>query len=542
LTRSRTAASPRSLDAALSEWARLLGPDRTLTGPQAARAYGPCTLGASRDIAAALKPTSTQEVIAILRVARRHSVALYPISTGRNWGYGAANPVVDGCAIVDLSGMDRILEVDAELGLVTLEPGVTQGRLREYLDERGLPFLVPVHGGGPSCSLLGNALERGYGITPYADHFGAVMAIEAVLPTGEIYRSPLSDLGGPGFHRAFKWGVGPYLDGVFTQSSFGIVTQMTIALAPAPERVTAFFFGLARDEDLEEAVARIRGALREVGAVMGAVNLMNARRILSMMVPYPRDAASPGAVLSEQTVARLCARNRIMPWTGAGALYGDKTLVRAARGAVRRKLRPLVKRLAFVTPARLATARTLLGGLPGRTGRLDAMVRMLERTLAILNGRPSQVALPLAYWKSGCATDPADLNPARDGCGLIWYSPLVPMKPERVRAYVDMVEAICTAHGLEPLITLTSLSDRCFDSTVPLLFDRNNGEEAGRARACYEALFRAGRDAGFLPYRANIESMPLFIDPKSGFWQVTERVKGVLDPSNILAPGRYGPR
>jgi 4-cresol dehydrogenase (hydroxylating) len=92
---------------------------------------------------------------------------------------------------------------------VTVEPGVTQQILYDYLERNRLAFLVPATGAGPHCSLVGNALERGYGITPYADHFSAVTAIEAVLPNGRIYRSALSELGGGTVDRAFKWGIGP---------------------------------------------------------------------------------------------------------------------------------------------------------------------------------------------------------------------------------------------------------------------------------------------------------------------------------------------
>ena len=89
------------------------------------------------------------------------------------------------------------------------EPGVTQQKLSDYLAAKGLQFLVPVTGAGPDCSLIGNALERGYGITPHADHFGAVTALEAVLPDGRLYRSALSELGGGAVDRAYKWGMGP---------------------------------------------------------------------------------------------------------------------------------------------------------------------------------------------------------------------------------------------------------------------------------------------------------------------------------------------
>jgi hypothetical protein len=54
--------------------------------------------------------------------------------------------------------------------VVTLEPGVTQARLHEFLCDGKYPYLVPVTGAGPNCSIVGNAIERGYGITPWVDH------------------------------------------------------------------------------------------------------------------------------------------------------------------------------------------------------------------------------------------------------------------------------------------------------------------------------------------------------------------------------------
>src|SRR5262249_20413517 len=139
--------------------------------------YAMDTSGVRRNIAGAVLPRSTDEVVAVVRLANKYRTPIYPISTGRNWGYGSANPATDGCVIVDLSGMDRVITCDAELGIVTLQPGVTQGHLKRYLDENRLAYLVPVHGGGPGCSIIGNALERGYGITPITDHFGAVQAL-----------------------------------------------------------------------------------------------------------------------------------------------------------------------------------------------------------------------------------------------------------------------------------------------------------------------------------------------------------------------------
>jgi 4-cresol dehydrogenase (hydroxylating) len=531
------------LDAALAAWRTRLGETRVLAGTAAQRAYGTCTTAAERAVPAALRPSSAEDIAPILEIARRHHVPLYPISTGHNWGYGTALPAVDGCAVLDLSGLDRIVHMDPELGLVTVEPGVTQQHLYRYLEHAQLPFLVPTTGAGPDCSLVGNALERGYGITPYADHFGAVTAIEAVLADGRTYRSALSEAGGAAVDRAFKWGVGPYLDGLFAQGNFGIVTRMTIALAPRPERIAAFLFAVRDDDGLEAAVAGVRQVLRRLGGVAGSINLMNARRVLAMMEPYPASLAGADGILPHEAVATLARRNRITAWTGFGALYGSAGVVKAAERVVRATLKPAVSKLNFVTPDMASRLNRLVDRVSWlRTGGLANKLRTLDASLQLVAGKPSRVALPLAYWKSPNRPDHAGgLDPARDGCGLIWYPPLVPMRPEQVRQYVAMVERVCGAHGVEPLITLTSLSDRCFDSSVPLLFDRDDRGAADQAQACYRALLDAGKERGFLPYRMGVQAMDQLTSAGGVFWDVVSQLKFALDPGGIIAPGRYSP-
>jgi 4-cresol dehydrogenase (hydroxylating) len=532
--------APQQLAAALSAWQTRLGTDRVLDLVGAMQRYGADSSVQGKRIPAALLVKDRAEVGAALEVARRHRVPLYPISTGKNWGYGGASPVRDDCVVLDLSGMNRIIEMDRELGLVTLEPGVTQAQLREYLDLHAPGFMVPTTGAGPNCSLVGNALERGYGITPHTDHFGAVTALEAVLPDGRLYRSALAELGGETVDRAFKWGLGPYLDGLFTQGNIGIVTQMTIALAPRPERVEAFFFGVADDNKLAAAVHAVQGILRAVGSTVGAINLMNARRVLAMTVPYPAGLAGSDGILPQEVVADIARRNQIRAWMGVGALYGNEKVVRAAGRVVRQFLRPVADRVVFMTPERSAFLGRVARSVPG-LGRIAKLLGVIDRSLAVMEGRPSQVALGLAYWRTKQPLPEGDLNPARDGSGLIWYSPLVPMRPEAVRQYAAMVQEICSAHGIEPLITLTSLTDRCFDSTVPLLFDRDDAEQLARATACFEALFAAGRRQGWLPYRLGIQSMSQVTGTSSPFWDLVGTIKSSIDPDQLIAPGRYAP-
>ncbi len=519
-----------------------LGDSRVLTHSAAGARYGSCTMGTRRVISGAVLPTSRAQVQTIVRVSRELGVPLYPISTGNNWGYGSAIPTAEGCVIVDLSGMTAI-NFDADTGLATLEPGVTQRMLREYLDKNFLRFLCPVTGAGPDCSLIGNALERGHGITPYADHFLAVTSLEAVLPDGRIYVPPLAELGCTDIDRAFKWGVGPFLDGIFSQGAFGIVTRMTIALAPLPERVEAFFFGLPEDADLGRAVESIRALLRDFGGEMGSINLLNMRRVLSMMEPYPRDHLKQNGLIDERYLLKMARRNRVMPWMGTGAIYGHPDVVRVVKTLIRKKLSPAFKRIVFFTPNSIGKFKRLSHFIPGQTGKsVQNMLATLDKTMQVLAGAPTDVALPLAYWISGKKPEAgASLDPARDGCGLVWYTPLVPMHPQKVREYVQMVRRVCTSHCIEPLITLTSLSNRCFLSSVPLLFDRAGEEAIERARKCYIALIQAGQEIGCMPYRATVDSMECFIQPDAPYWQIVSALKRELDPEGLMAPGRYTP-
>jgi FAD/FMN-containing dehydrogenase len=164
----------------------------------------------------------------------------------------------------------------------------------------------------------------------------------------------------------------------------------------------------------------------------------------------------------------------------------------------------------------------------------------MAQGLALMEGIPGEVALPLAYWKSG-AVPAAPLDPARDGCGLLWYAPIVPMRAGDVRRFVDLMRSICTEHGFEAPITLTSVSDRSFGSTVPLLFARDDREACRRADVCWRALFEAGRRAGFVPYRLHPRYMPLLAEANLPFWATARRIRNALDPQGLLCPGRYIP-
>jgi 4-cresol dehydrogenase (hydroxylating) flavoprotein subunit len=527
------------LASALDLWRALLGDAHVLAAAAAMRAYGHDTGGSRRSLAGALRIRAAATLPEVMRIASRCQVCVYPISTGNNWGYGSALPARDGCVLLDLSGLQMILNFDAELGVVTLEPGVTQQMLADFLQAGEHPFMVPVTGAGPHCSLVGNALERGYGITPHADHFAAVTDLHAVLADGSVYRSALHEAGGAELARLFKWGIGPYSAGLFTQSGFGIVTRMSIVLARRPECTQACLFQLKDDALLEPAVLAVRSLLTRLPGVLSGINLMNRHRVLAMTVAAPHEIA-PGRI-SPAWIEQLARQNQIGAWTGFASLYGTPRMVGAARHAMRQALGGIASRMLFVTPQRAERWQRLAGHVPASLGqRLQRMTQTLARGLELVAGRPNEAALALAYWrKPNPAPTAGPKHPARDGCGLLWYAPLLPMRPARVRAYVELVQRVTERHALEPLITLTSLNDRLFDSTVPLLFDRQQPAAVAAAHSCLHALLEEGRAQGWFPYRLGVDQMPWLAALQTDAQAFHMRLQRSIDPQGLIAPGRY---
>lgn len=536
--------STMDLIAAVAEWSALLGSDNVLDAVDAQRVYGLDTSGMHRRIAGALKIRAPGEVTQVMQVASRHQVPVYPISTGHNWGYGTALPTVDGCVILDLSALQRIVHFDAELGVVTVEPGVTQGMLANFLDAGAHPYMVPVTGAGPHCSLLANALERGYGITPHGDHFGAVTDVEAVLADGTTHRSLLRDLAGEDLARLFKWGFGPYTTGLFSQGAFGIVTKMSIVLARRPPSIKVCLFSLRTDDLVQPAVQRVRQILSMLPGTVGAVNLMNRHRVLAMAAPYPREGIGADGLLRDELLRQMGQEYQVQAWTGFATLYGSARMVRAAQREIRQALRGVGSRVWFVDPSRASLLARIASWLPGEGGhRLARTARTLEQALELVAGRPNETTLPLAYWLNRRPAPEGSRDPARDGCGLIWFAPLVPMRPPRVRVYLELLQSVMRQHGFEPLITLTSLNDRLFDSSVPLLFDRDDVSSVERAHRCHRELLSECAAEGFFPYRLGVPGFDA-LRGSSGLdaGQVPNlhvRLRTALDPHDILAPGRY---
>src|SRR5687767_15498798 len=160
---------PAALAQAISAWRATVGSANVSCDPDSLERAATAPFATTSKVVAVLRPADRAEVQQCVRIANRFHVPVYPISTGRNWGYGTRAPVEDG-VLLDLGRLNRIVDFDVELAYVTIEPGVTQRQLYRFLEDRGSHLWMDATGASPECSIIGNTMERGFGHTPMGEH------------------------------------------------------------------------------------------------------------------------------------------------------------------------------------------------------------------------------------------------------------------------------------------------------------------------------------------------------------------------------------
>ncbi|MEM7225454.1 MAG: FAD-binding oxidoreductase [Pseudomonadota bacterium] len=527
-----------SLARALDRWTALLGADHVLAQGTDLEAYRQSTLPAAPSAWAVLRPGSRDQLIEALAIARECAVPLYPISRGRNWGYGDACPVTEGQVVVDLGRMNRILEVDPDLGYAVIEPGVTQGQLARYIEDNGLALCIDATGAGPETSLVGNVLERGYGHSPAGDRFRSICGLQVVLADGRVLETGFGHYQDAQASRVFPYGVGPVLDGLFTQSNFGIVTKMGLWLQPKPAVTQVFICSVEAESGIAGLVEDLR-RLRLNGDLRSIVHIGNELRAFSGEGGFPLDRAREGPPLSPELRGELRRELGVGAWTAWGGLSGSSAQVAVARRAVKRALKKPGRKLVIMDERKLKLARVFARTSLGRGLRhkLDAVAAALD----LVRGRPTDHFLTGVYWRRPGGRPAGDADPRTDGCGVLWLSPVMPMTGPAVTRFMALIAPIYAAHGFDLFVTLNLVTERALGAVLNIVYDKADPEEATRARGCYDQLLDSLMAEGLPPYRVGIQSMAQLDQGSDVFWDVAAEIKAALDPEGMIAPGRYQP-
>ena len=523
---------------AIAAWAEILKQENIIINDDILQEKHTTTFLTKNKICAVLQPEDSKQIQQCLQVANNYQVPIYAVSTGKNWGYGSKVPTSDGSALMELGRMDKIIDFSEELGYVTVEPGVTQKQLYEFLQEKKSNLWLDCTGSSVETSLIGNTMERGFGHTPYGDHFAHASGFEVVLPTGEIIHTGFGKFANTTVAPVYRWGLGPYLDGLFTQSNLGIVTKMTIWLMPKPEYFKAFFFSVAEDDQLSGLIDALR-PLRLNGTIKSAVHIGNNYKVLCALRQYPWEECKGKTPLPDEVLDKFAKEWDFGAWNGSGGIYGTKKQVAEAQRLIKNALKGKVRRIQFLDDNTIQLANCVAKPWQKLTGsHLVELLKLLYPVYGLMKGIPTNTQLASTYWRK---KDPIPENPDpdRDGCGLIWCAPVAPISGKHAQIINQIVKDTLFKYEFEPQQSMTLLTERVLNCVITIGYDREVEGEDQKALSCYEELMNKLTESGYYPYRLGINSMDIMAKGENDYNQLLKNLKNTFDPNSILSPGRY---
>jgi glycolate oxidase len=280
---SRRGLSPVAISPDLSNlFTSIVGETWTRSDPRDLLAYGTDALQRGVPADLVVLPATTAEIAAIARLCNTHHVPL--VVRGAGTGYTGGAVPVRGGVVVSMERLNRILAIDEENMLVVTQPHVITRDLQEAVEARGL-FYPPDPASLRISSIGGNVAECAGG--PRAVKYGTtrryVLALEAVLPTGEIVRT-----GSKAVKNVVGYDLTQLLVG--SEGTLAIVTEITLRLVPRPAVQATLG---ATFTDIPAAVAAVTELLR-ARVVPATIELIDAESLAAVERHVKRRLAPQG--------------------------------------------------------------------------------------------------------------------------------------------------------------------------------------------------------------------------------------------------------
>jgi 4-cresol dehydrogenase (hydroxylating) len=478
--------------------AALIGDDRVLRYPaDPAEADRPprdpnVSMFRTRSVPAVLRPGTPEEVQQLVRLFADSPdpAALHAVSTGRNWGLGSTEPVVDGTVLLDLRRLSRIRALGPDAEWAVVEPGVTQAQLSAAL--AGRDRMLNVTASSAHTSVLGNALDRGVGLR--RQRVADLAGLEVVLPDGESVRIGWwPDERGT---AVYPYGLGPSPLQLFAQSDLGVATAGVIRLPPRPEAIRVLRFSFA-EADLTAAVDELR---RWVGQqlVHGVVKIYD---------------------------------------TAANRIYGGNTREFSVHVCV----------------DGTAEAADALSGIVAAEARRSGVLHPLDVSEAPESSEDSEgpADVVAAVVEHAYAGDPGHNDrllratlgqPASGvdahGLGWLFFLPLVPFSGASVARAHALLDQVHAETGVRCGATVNALDVDVIDFVVSIKFERDEAQ-AAQAHRALDRLYELFGEAGFVPYRLDVEHAGWTDRTGAASRELSRRIKSLMDPRGVFAAGRY---
>jgi len=438
-------------------------------------------------------PTSSEQVSEILKWANKNNVPVVPVSSKVHFNGGAIPK--QGGVVMDLSNMNKILEIDEDLKKVRIEAGVTWGQLHSSLIEKGLrvpmPFLPHA-----DRSVLSDYLDREVPTNTVYDYGEPMQAFEVVWPTGDIFR--LGSASVNGYPDSGSHGGNPSGPGIDfyrlvqgAQGTMGVVTWTNLKVMFTTAKDKVYFAAIDDLAYVQEFLYRL----------------------------LPRRVGQEVVLLNRTDLAAIIAENFPADFERLRAALPQWTLAIVISGLARRPDEKIAYEVKFLQELvknefRKITVDEALPGFPGLGGKLLSLLR---------NPYPANVPFWKDRWKGASQS-------------LFFIA-----RPEKTQKFVEIIEAVAPKHGY-PVADIGSYiqpieHNRACQVEFTFFYDENDAAAKTRIAALYKDAARALIAEGALFTRPYGDLAPMVYERATSYVMGLKRTKKVFDPNNVMNPG-----
>jgi 4-cresol dehydrogenase (hydroxylating) flavoprotein subunit len=497
-------------------------------------------------------PNNVEQLCQIVSLANKEKLALWPCSRGQNWGYGSAAPIKPDSAMVVLSKLNKIHEVNEKLAYAVIEPGVTYQQLYDYIKKHNYKLMVDCIGCSPSASIIGNALERGVGFSKYHDHCAHVSSFDVVLPNGELMVT--SHPSNASSRYVYKWAVGPYVDGLFIQGNFGIIVKAGIMLMPQAKHMVSVGISINASVTFDDLIPKIRSLISK-DVFNSAFHMVNASYMMTYLTENPEEKFSNAGFMTNEEVIALARRNGIGLWNISTAIYGSYFEVLYKKIVIYKELRAFGK-VRFINDFKAVILKKSIKYIEHHpTNLLSKIFKKIIRILSgktnidvlknvppahdLMKGIPTEQLYSNSYFNNMNRNIEEIRDIKKNKYCAFWVSPIVPFRAKDMEAIVNLLSPLYEKYGFRYSYHVALKTKRSVIMINPILFDTENDDEVIRAYNLYSEVEDVIGKSPYQIYRAHINVHEEILKRNPNVKKLLNSVKRAVDPNNIISPGRY---
>jgi glycolate oxidase len=326
---------------------------------------------------AVVLPQTAEQVQAVVRTCARHKIPF--VSRGAGTGLSGGALPAEGGIVISLARMNRILEVDIANRYLVVEPGVINAHVTQRVAPQGY-FYAPDPSSQSVCTIGGNVAENSGGAhcLKYGFTVTHTLALEVVLPNGELAHFGSSTLDAPGYDLA----------GVFvgSEGTLGVATKITLRIVRRPEVVQTLLAAFETPSAAGQTVSDIIAA----GMLPSALEIMDTLAIEAAEAAVHAHYPMCGGLLLVELDGPCDEVDALMREVQEISGRNGATEVRVAQSDAERALIWKGRKAAFAAMGRISPNYIVQDGVIPRTA-LPRVLGEIERMSSAVHLRVANV-------------------------------------------------------------------------------------------------------------------------------------------------------